>query len=146
MKRRLLRWLGIVLGVLLIAFIAIQFVPVDRSNPPVTMNIVAPAEVAAVLRRSCYDCHSNETVWPWYSYVAPVSWLVADDVNHGRSHLNFSTWDKYPADEQLELIEGAYEESSEGHMPLPVYLITHRDAELTPEDLRILAAWAGQSE
>jgi len=121
-----------------------QLVPVDRDNPPVTMDVVAPSEVKAVLRQSCYDCHSNETNWLWHSYVAPVSWLVAKDVREGREHLNFSTWDRYDAAERTDIACDAYEVSAEGEMPIPIYLITHRDAALTPEDLQILRAWAAR--
>jgi len=67
---------------------------VDRSNPPVEADLEAPAAVTAVLRTACYDCHSNETHWPWYSYVAPVSWLVARDVEEARSEFSFSRWDQ----------------------------------------------------
>ena len=72
--RRIAKWL---LAVLTVAFVAIQLVPVDRKNPPVETEVPATAEARSVLRRACYDCHSNETVWPWYSRIAPVSWLVA---------------------------------------------------------------------
>src|ERR1700749_1346437 len=77
---------------LVVVLIAIQFVPVTRTNPPVTNALQAPDAVASILRRSCYDCHSNETIWPWYAYVAPISWLIAGDVNDGRKHLNVSSW------------------------------------------------------
>ncbi len=146
MKRKLLRWLRYALIVLVVVFIAIQFVPVDRTNPPVTMDIDAPANVKAVLRRSCYDCHSNETNWRWYSYIAPVSWLVADDVDHGRSHMNFSTWDRYSPSDQRHLLEEALEEVEHGSMPLASYLFMHGQAELTEDDRRILAVWVKQSE
>jgi hypothetical protein len=72
--------------------IAIQLAPIDHDNPPATASVTAPAPVASILRRACYDCHSHETTWPWYSYVAPVSWLVARDVHEGRRHMDFSTW------------------------------------------------------
>ena len=74
------------------AFIAIQLVPVNRTNSPVQGDFRGSAEVVSVLRRACYDCHSNETTWPWYSRIAPVSWVIARDVNKGRAALNFSTW------------------------------------------------------
>jgi hypothetical protein len=70
--------------------ILIQLIPIRRDNPPATGSVAAPPEVMSILRRSCYDCHSNETIWPWYSRVAPVSWLVARDVHEGRRHVNFS--------------------------------------------------------
>ena len=85
----------IVVGVLAVIFILIQFIPVDRTNPPVTREVAwDSAETARIARRACYDCHSNETVWPWYSNIAPASLLVASDVRDGRSYLNFSEWDQ----------------------------------------------------
>jgi hypothetical protein len=83
------------LFIVLDAAIFIQFITVDRTNPPVTGEIEAPEKVMAILRTSCYDCHSNETKWPWYSYIAPASWLIADDVQVGRGHMNFSEWSGY---------------------------------------------------
>ena len=83
-------WLGLVL---LAAFVAIRFVPVRAtSNPPVTGDVPAPPAAKAILHRACYDCHSNEMRWPWYSRVAPVSWLVVRDVRRDRNELNFSSW------------------------------------------------------
>src|SRR5271166_3000619 len=79
-------------------FVLIQLVPMSMTNPPITQDVAAPAPVELILRRGCYDCHSNETRWPWYARVAPVSWLVIRDVNRGRKHVNFSTWDKYSGD------------------------------------------------
>ena len=80
---------------LIVILIGIQFIPVERTNPPVTREINAPDNISSILKASCYDCHSNETDWPWYSYIAPVSFLVAGDVMDGRKNLNFSEWDKY---------------------------------------------------
>ena len=90
---------------LVVALVAIQLVPVDRTSPPVTADIAAPANVRAVLKRACYDCHSNETTWPWYSRVAPVSWLVARDVREGRKELNFSDWGGYAAKRQARKLK-----------------------------------------
>jgi len=126
---------------LLVVFIGIQLVPVERANPPVTSPLQAPAEVDAILRRSCYDCHSNETQWPWYSYVAPVSWLVAYDVEEGREELNFSHWDRYADDAHMR--EEIIEEIVEGEMPLPIYLITHRNAGVEAGEVEILRNWLG---
>lgn len=139
---RVLRKIALAFVVLVaVAFVAIQFVPVDRTNPPVTMDIAAPEPVRGFLRNSCYDCHSNETVWPWYSKVAPVSWLVARDVNEGREHLNFSTWDAYSPMERADHLEEMYEEVAEGEMPMAIYLRTHPDAKPTSSDLQSLSAW-----
>ena len=79
---------------LCVPFIAIQFVSMNRTNPPVQADFRGSPEVISVLRRACYDCYSNETVWPWYSRVAPVSWVIARDVHEGRAALNFSTWNR----------------------------------------------------
>ncbi|MFG0256658.1 MAG: heme-binding domain-containing protein [Phycisphaerales bacterium JB043] len=133
----------VVLGVVVLGLLAMQFVPVDRSNPEVTMEVDAPEEVLAVLRESCFDCHSNETRWPWYSYVAPVSWFVAGHVDHGRQNLNFSEWDEYKSFQRRHWIREAYEQAQEGTMPLESYLRMHPEARLTAEDLEILREWAG---
>jgi len=130
------------LGLLLVVAVGIQFVPVDRSNPPVTMVVDAPPEVLAILKRSCFDCHSNETVWPWYSRVAPMSWRIAEHVEHGREHVNFSTWDEYDAEDKAEILEESWEEVEEGKMPLPNYLRLHSEARLSDADRAVLQAWA----
>ena len=120
--------------ILLLLFIAIQFVPVNRTNPPVVREIQwNSAETAGIARRACYDCHSNETVWPWYAYVAPISWRVADHVEHGRGHANFSQWD----DKQEKLSEFV-EVVKSGEMPLSDYLLLHPEAELSSEEIVIL--------
>lgn len=125
-----------------VVLVAIQFVPVTRTNPPVESDIPASPAVSAVLRRACYDCHSNETVWPWYSRVAPVSWLVAHDVNEGREHVNFSQWNRLTPAKQRETIREVWEEVSEGHMPPAIYLPAHREARLSDLDKQALENWA----
>ncbi len=87
--------LRIIIIVIIVILIGIQFVPVSKTNPPVTGEIKAPNDVMQILRTSCYDCHSNEVNWPWYSNVAPMSWLVAYDVDEAREHMNFSEWASY---------------------------------------------------
>ena len=82
---KVVRWM--LLGILVV-LLAIQLVPVQRSNPPVEAEVPAPENVRTILRRACYDCHSNETVWPWYSRIAPVSFLVASDVHEARAKMN----------------------------------------------------------
>lgn len=127
-----------VLGVLVGAFLLMQLVPYGwtHSNPPVTSAAPWPnAEAEAIARQSCYDCHSNETDWPAYSYVAPMSWLVRSDVDTGRSEMNFSEWD--PQDNKAD---DAIEEIQEGSMPLPKYTRIHGDAKLTDEEKAKLSA------
>ncbi|MDT8323940.1 MAG: heme-binding domain-containing protein [Bacteroidota bacterium] len=131
----------VLLGLLLIV-ILIQIPQADRSNPPVTGDLQAPGEVKALLKESCYDCHSNETCWPWYSYVNPVGWLVAQDVDEGRAHLNFSEWNTYDARKQYHAKEEIVEVLDAGEMPLPSYLLLHSEAELTPEKIRVIRNWA----
>jgi len=133
---------GKILLVLTLVLFGIQLVPVPRENPPVTAEILAPDQVRSRLESSCYDCHSNQTVWPWYSHVAPVSWLVYRDVRKARDELNFSLWDEYTdrrRDHKLEEIE---EKVSEGEMPLKIYLPLHPDARLSDADRQTLVDWA----
>lgn len=130
-------------AVALVLFLIVgQFIPVSRTNPPVESDVQAPADVKQILRRACYDCHSNETVWPWYSRVAPASWLVARDVNEGREHLNFSTWGRLSAADRSEAFEHIEHEVAEGAMPLPIYLPAHPEARLTDQDKAALETWA----
>jgi hypothetical protein len=121
---------------------AIQLVPVDRTSAPVTAEIQAPANVRAVLKRSCYDCHSNETTWPWYSRVAPVSWLVARDVREGRKELNFSEFAGYAARRQAHKLKEVREQVADGEMPPWFYVAVHSDAALSPEDKALLREWS----
>ena len=122
--------------------VGIQLVPVDRSNPPVEQDVAAPVAVKSILRASCYDCHSNETIWPWYGYVAPASWLVASDVREAREKLNFSTWNRLGLEERTHMIREAWKEVQEDEMPLSTYLLAHPGARLAPEDRDALRLWA----
>ena len=142
--RRFIRWKVVrwVLLAIVVVLVGIQLVPVDRSNPPVTADVPASLEVRAILRRACYDCHSNETVWTWYSKIAPVSWLVAYDVHEGRKELNYSTWDRYTAHEQNKKLKKSWEEVADNEMPPWFYLAIHRDAVLSAEDREVLRKWA----
>ncbi len=130
-------------GVALVAILLVaQLFRIDKSNPPVESEVIAPPQVKEIMRRSCYDCHSNEVAWPWYADVAPASWLVAHDVHEGRDELNFSTWGTYsPARRQKKLKEIG-KTIEEGEMP-PWYYIypMHREARLSPADRDVLMAW-----
>ena len=126
----------------MVLVVVIQFVPVDRTNPPVEADFDGPTEVAAVLKTSCYDCHSNETRWPWYSAVAPASWLVAHDVEEARDRMNFSLWGTYGPQRQEKLAEEIWEEVEEGEMPLRMYLLVHPDARLSESAKRALREWS----
>ncbi len=142
MKRK---WL--ILGPLAL-FVVIQAWPVDRTNPPSDpkQEITAPPAVKAILKRSCYDCHSNETRWPLQAYVAPASWLVASDVKEARHKLNFNSWGTYETRRQARLHGEIAEVLIEGEMPPGIYLVAHADARLTPADAKTLVDWAKASE
>lgn len=120
----------------------IQFVPVDRTNPPVRTDVSAPTAVNSILRRACYDCHSNETQWPWYSRIAPVSWLVADHVHDGRGDLNFSEWPAFEPELEADALHDIEEQVSEHKMPLRSYQLMHPGARLSEEDRQTLIRWA----
>ena len=132
--------MGLVL--ILILLFGIQLIPVTMSNPPIEEQISTSPEVKAVLKRACYDCHSYETVWPGYSQVAPVSWLLAWDVREGREELNFSTWNRYGEKKRNKMIKEIWEEVEEGEMPPWFYLPLHPEARLSDQDHAVLRAWA----
>jgi hypothetical protein len=141
--RRILKW---AVPALIIALAAIQLVPVNRTNPPVETEVPATAEARAILRRACYDCHSNETVWPRYSRIAPVSWLVALDVRIGRKKLNYSTWNQYTEKRQIKKLKESWDEVAEGGMPPRIYLPAHPEARLSTDDKAVLRVWSQSME
>lgn len=136
---RRVRWVA---AALVLVAVSIQFVPVDRTNPAVPSPIDAPADVERILRRSCFDCHSHETRWPWYSRVAPMSWFVADHVHEGRRDLNFSRWPVFDFEEQNEAFRDIGKMIRAGKMPLRSYLWLHPDARLSEADKAKLLEWA----
>lgn len=143
MKKKL-KWL---LWAIPAVFVVIQFISPAHTNPPVKNDFIAtthpPAAVAASLRGACYDCHSSETIWPWYSHVAPVSWLIASDVSGGRHHVNFSDWpvDHVSAVRRLGWI---YEVLAHHEMPPPQYTLMHPAARLTSEQHQQLLKWLNE--
>ncbi|MCA1636003.1 MAG: heme-binding domain-containing protein [Acidobacteria bacterium] len=141
--------LKMALVALALIFAGMQFVRPSRVNPPAKAGRgieeqvrVTPA-VETVLKRSCMDCHSNRTEWPWYSNVAPASWLVADHVNHGRRHLNFSDWARMEGVEAGSMLQAMCKEAQGGSMPMPSYTLVHRGAQLSEADVQTLCDWAG---
>lgn len=130
--------------ILIVILIAIQFIPVDKTNPTVTAKLDAPTEIISIFKRSCYDCHSNETAWPWYSNIAPVSWLVAGDVKDARAHLNFSEWGNLSRKDRLKMKEEIWEEIEKEKMPLWKYNIMHPEASLTQKNKDLIRGWAGE--
>jgi hypothetical protein len=129
---------------LILAFIGIQFVDVEQANPPVTADLNALSEVKFILKTSCYDCHSNETVWPWYSKVAPISWLISKDVTDGRKHLNFSEWEKLYSDKRTMLKNKIWDEINKDEMPTGIYTFMHPSAKLELMQKNDIKKWVSQ--
>lgn len=129
-------------------FVALQFVRSNKANPPVVQaqtieaHVRVSQEVAGIFERACKDCHSDQTEWPWYARVAPVSWFVADHVNDGRRHLNFSRWSAYDREQADWLLGAMCMTAKRGLMPLPSYTQLHRSAKLSALDVQTLCAWS----
>ncbi|HCN48982.1 MAG TPA: cytochrome C [Chryseobacterium sp.] len=128
----------------LVAFALIQFIPIDRVNKPVdsAVNFVdskkAPEKVRTMLKNACYDCHSNETVYPKYAFVAPISWSVKSHINEGREHLNFSIWGTYNKELKENMLDRSIEALKHKTMPLPGYIVYHKEANLSEAERTLL--------
>lgn len=137
-----------IVGLLLLVFIIIQFfpkdlpdnVPADESDLLTGYDI--PGEVAMILRNSCYDCHSNQVNYPWYSYVAPTAWLVAKDVREARDALNFSEWDEYSIRNIIGIMDDISNEVESGEMPMPLYTLIHRKAKISGDQVEEIIKWS----
>lgn len=133
--------------IVIVVFAGIQLIRPARTNPPIdpARTIEArtqmPEEVGMLFDMSCSDCHSYETKWPWYSKVAPVSWLIWDDVQEGRSALNLSDWAQYDPRKEKEKLGNIEKMVSRGKMPLWQYRLMHREARLSPDDVKLLVEW-----
>lgn len=138
----------VVLILLTVALIVIQFFRPSFSNPPIVPgqpiedSVNVPAEVQMVLSTSCNDCHSNKTIYPWYSKISPFSWFLADHIKEGRRELNFSEWGTYSNKKKIHKLEEVCEMLDAGSMPLSSYLWIHRDAELSTDQRKMLCDWA----
>ncbi len=136
----------VVIGVF-ICFIALQFFRPDQTNPPIieaeTLEsaVQIPENAAAILARSCNDCHTNKTEYPFYSKISPFNWFLARHIEDGRRELNFSIWNTYEPRRKKRKLEQICEQISDGEMPLPSYLWVHRAAKLSDEDVKILCDW-----
>ena len=146
------RWLKRIGLGLICLLAAAQLVRPERANPPVesgkALDQVAPssAPIQSTLHRACYDCHSQETRWPWYSQVAPVSWMLAKHVKDGRRHLNFSDWVRMTTGRRKKVVGEICDEVKDGGMPLSSYLWIHGDARLTPADVNAICEWTAGEE
>ena len=144
MKKKL-KW---IIGVLVVVFALLQLTNPARTNPPilpghdVSATNAPPPQIAALLHAACYDCHSCETKWPWYSRVAPMSWLIAHDVRGGRERVNFSDWPHDHPDWAARRWERISEELDYREMPPAKYTLMHPEARLTDDQRKELIQWA----
>ena len=137
----------IIVVVLLVAFVGIQFIPTNRNHseevPPSDFMLVknVPTEVKSILMISCYDCHSNNTHYPWYQKVQPVSWYLEGHIEDGKEELNFSDFGSYSDRMQKAKMRSIISQVEDGKMPLPSYTLLHPEAELTAEEKQLLVKW-----
>nr|WP_315027324.1 heme-binding domain-containing protein [uncultured Chryseobacterium sp.] len=128
----------------LVAFALIQFVPIDRVNKPIDSKVnfveskAAPEKIRTLLKNACYDCHSNETIYPKYAFIAPISWSVKSHVNEGRQHLNFSIWGTYNKELKENMLDRSIEALKHKTMPLPGYIVYHKEAKLSQAERTLL--------
>ncbi len=147
-KQMLRKILKISLFVIVLAFVVVQFIRPDFSNPPIVetqtlaASTVVPPDVKLVLERSCNDCHSNQTLYPWYSKVSPFSWFLAGHIEDGRKEMNLSVWNTYTPKKKIRKLEELCEQVESAAMPLPSYLWIHRDSVLSESQANLLCSWA----
>ena len=140
--------LKIALIVIVVAFVVGQFIRPDFTNPPVNasetlwFSTEVPDDVHQVLLRSCADCHSNETTYPWYSKITPSNWFLANHIAEGRREMNFSVWNTYTTRKKIKKLEEICEQVEHANMPLPSYLWIHRDAALVESQAQALCDWS----
>ena len=141
-----------VLILLLVALVVIQFFQIDKTNPVTDINQdflkihETPTKIAATIKASCYDCHSNQSVYPWYTNVQPVGWFVKNHIEDGKKHLNFSEFGTYTAKKQAHKLEECYELVEKGEMPLESYTIIHGEAVLSEAQQTELIAYFKEVE
>lgn len=144
------RILKIILIAVAVAFVAIQFFQIDKTNPPIvyaeTLESVVSVspDVTIILGKACNDCHTNKTIYPWYAYVQPAGWLLQSHIDEGKRNLNFSKFATYDANRREKKLEEICEQIETGEMPLPSYTWIHRDAILTDSEKKALCDWTKQ--
>ena len=138
--------------VLIFAFIIAQFFRPDRNNPAIVeaetldASTAVPADVKNIMQTSCRDCHSNTSVYPWYSNVTPINWLLANHISDGRKQMNFSVWNTYTPKRKMKKLDEICEQLEQREMPLPSYLWIHRYSELSESQSKALCDWATEEK
>ena len=136
MKRMLL--------IILVLFVVVQFITIKKvdENVDISLEIKANEQVMSIFKKACYDCHSNEIKYPWYSSIAPFSWVISGHIEEGRKALNFSLWENYTLEQKSEHIKDIYR-TVYAAMPLQSYLWLHDEANLTKEERSLIRDWTG---
>jgi len=142
--------LKIIAIIALVALIGIQFVPTSRNQSdivPVTDFISTnnpPKEVASILRTSCYDCHSNNTKYPWYNKIQPVAWYLEDHVSHGKEEFNFSEFGDYSDRRKKSKLKSFISQLEKDKMPLESYTLINRDAKISDSEKELVLSWVNK--
>ena len=145
------RFVKIVAIVVAVGFVLIQLYRIDRNNPAIVeaetleAAVAVPADVSQVLSRSCNDCHSNKTFYPWYAHVQPFAFFLEDHILEGRHDLNFSKFNTYDAEKKARKLDEICQEVTSAAMPLPSYLWIHGDAVLSESESKLLCDWTSEA-
>ncbi|MEO6051246.1 MAG: heme-binding domain-containing protein [Pyrinomonadaceae bacterium] len=137
---------------ILAGLVVIQFFGIDKTNPPVVQGetlesaVSVSPDASQIMVRSCNDCHTNTTIFPWYTYVQPVGWFMKNHIDDGRRKLNFSVFNTYPVKKKAKKLEEICEQVESKEMPLPSYLWIHRPAVLSESEAKALCDWAKQEK
>ena len=141
---KLIRYILLALGII---FVAIQFIRSERnineqpSPTDIAKAFTVPDSVKVILKNACYDCHSNNTVYPWYSHVQPIGWFLTKHITQGKDELNFSEFGSYSTRKQLSKLEEIEDVINDDIMPLPSYKLMHKDAQLTNDEKALIINW-----
>ncbi len=144
--------LKIVILLVIIGLVVIQFFGIDKTNPPIIQSetleaaVSVPPDVSQIIARSCKDCHTHSTVYPWYFYVQPVGWYLKSDIDDGRRNLDLSVFNTYSATKKARKLDQICEQVELKEMPLRAYLWVHRDAVLSESDAKTLCDWAKEQQ
>lgn len=136
-----------ILALFVVIIILLQFYPAQKpevifNNPnDLTTSSLIPEDVSILLKRACYDCHSNETKFPWYAKVAPSKWIVYKHINEGKEELNFSEWELNSKSDKAELLDEISTVLMDGEMPLEGYVLLHSEAKLTEAEKETIINW-----
>ncbi len=127
-----------------ILFIIVQFIPIEQTNKTINkhLEISTPEDVKYIFKQACYDCHSEQTVWPYYSNIAPFSWIISSHVNDGRKALNFSTWNTYNKEKKEKKMKAIFRKVY-ASMPLASYILLHEEANINKEQRNLIRKWTG---